>query len=60
MAQAPEERHPREGRPLHRQGISERAYVVSYSTSTSTARRLWWKARAAVRWPVKAGRDRRR
>lgn len=54
MAQeASEERHPREGRPLDRQGIGERPYVVSYSTSTSTARRLWWKARSALRRPVK-------
>ncbi|MGK3088922.1 hypothetical protein ACG93S_03500 [Streptomyces sp. WAC01490] len=54
MAQeASDERHPREGRPLDRQGIGERPYVVSYSTSTSTARRLWWKARSVLRRPVK-------
>ncbi|MDX3377346.1 hypothetical protein PV390_23395 [Streptomyces sp. ME02-6991-2A] len=53
MAQAPEERHPREGRPLDRQGSGERPCVVSYSTSTSTARRLWWKVRSALRRPVK-------
>ncbi|MFJ9524449.1 hypothetical protein GTX53_03590 [Streptomyces sp. SID5594] len=54
MAQeASEERHPREGRRLDRQGSGERPYVVSYSTSTSTARRLWWKARSVLRRPVK-------
>ncbi|MFF3992710.1 hypothetical protein ACFYX8_05275 [Streptomyces cyaneofuscatus] len=54
MAQgASEERHPREGRPLDQQGSGERPYVVSYSTSTSTARRLWWKARSVLRRPVK-------
>ncbi|MFF2540179.1 hypothetical protein [Streptomyces cyaneofuscatus] len=54
MAQeASEERHPRDGRPLDRQGSGERPYVVSYSTSTSTARRLWWKARSVLRRPVK-------
>ncbi|MEU0919877.1 hypothetical protein ABZ384_20795 [Streptomyces cyaneofuscatus] len=58
MAQeASEERHPREGRPLDREEIGERPYVVSYSTSTSTARRLWWKVRSVLRRPVK-GRGR--
>ncbi|MFJ9307249.1 hypothetical protein [Streptomyces cyaneofuscatus] len=58
MAQeASEERHPREGRLLDREGIGERPYVLSYSTSTSTARRLWWKVRSVLRRPVK-GRGR--
>ncbi|MFE9012918.1 hypothetical protein [Streptomyces cyaneofuscatus] len=51
--EASEDRHPREGRPLDRQRGGERPYVVSYSTSTSTARRLWWKARSVLRRPVK-------
>ncbi|MFJ1593939.1 hypothetical protein ACIOD0_27385 [Kitasatospora albolonga] len=53
MTHAPEERHPREGRPLDRQAGHERGRPVTYSASTSAVRRAWWKVRSALRLPVK-------
>ncbi|MEW2120561.1 hypothetical protein AB0945_36460 [Streptomyces sp. NPDC005474] len=59
MAPDPEERYPREGRSLNPVNGEERGHVISYSTSTSTVRRLWWKVRGALRSPVRARRHRR-
>ncbi|MEI5031860.1 hypothetical protein N7925_35695 [Streptomyces sp. CA-278952] len=57
MALAPEERYPREGRSLDPLNGEEHGHPVSYSTSTSTARRIWWKGRAVLRLPVRATRQ---
>ncbi|MBT2376028.1 hypothetical protein J7E90_01250 [Streptomyces sp. ISL-111] len=57
MAPDPEERYPREGRSLDPLNSEERGGLVTYSTSTSTARRIWWKARGILRFPVRARRQ---
>ncbi|MEW2060628.1 hypothetical protein AB0899_07605 [Streptomyces sp. NPDC007002] len=57
MAPDPEERYPRDGRSLDPLNNSERGHPISYSTSTSTAQRIWWKVRGVLRLPVRAGRQ---
>ncbi len=56
MAPAPEERYPREGRSLDPLASSERGHPISYSTSTPTIQRFWWRVRTALRLPVRARR----
>jgi hypothetical protein len=61
MAQTPQEKYPPEGKPLgHGPDYESKSKAtVTYSTETSGARKLWWRIRAAVRWPQRARRQTR-
>jgi hypothetical protein len=55
MVGDPEERYPREGRPLGR-SVDNQWFGVSYSTQTPRVQRLWWRIRTLLRRPVRSHR----
>ncbi|WP_329127244.1 hypothetical protein [Streptomyces sp. NBC_01465] len=52
MADEQPERYAREGTPLGRTA-DDVAFGPSYSTETPHRRRLWWRIRDLLRWPMK-------
>ncbi|MGI5401955.1 hypothetical protein ACQEVG_21425 [Streptomyces sp. CA-135486] len=57
MVDKPPERYPREGIPLGRSADSI-WFGHSYSTETPRARKLWWRIRDVLHWPVKNSKRR--
>jgi len=59
MTHTPPEKYPPEGRSLGHGPDYESTTPISYSTETPGVRKLWWRIRAALRWPRKARRQNR-
>jgi hypothetical protein len=52
MVDRPPTRYSPHGTPLRRAG-DDTGSGISYSTETLRARKLWWRIRDVIRWPVR-------